>query len=161
VTPWVLSSGARRPLAAAWFAFFGFLAASVFFLRPHVRFSVLCLYVLLPSLAAAIAGYIWGGAILDFTTTKSPGNSMLRGMGVTAGAFLIFAVLYALGLPLVERGWSIKQAGGILVAALTLGLIMVGPLILIAGMIAGVTLYMLGRRALTERDGQAPDHPTV
>ncbi len=159
--PLVLSRGARRPLAAAWFALFGFLAASVFFLRPHVRLPVLCLYVLLPALAAAIAGYIWGGAILDFTTTTSPAGSILRGMGVTAGAFLIFAVLYAFGLPLLERGWTMKQAGGILVAALTLGVIMVGPLILIAGMLAGITLYMFGRRVLAERDGQTPDHPTA
>jgi predicted branched-subunit amino acid permease len=86
---------------------------------------------------------------------------MLRGAGVAAGAFVIFAVLYAFGLPLVERGWHISQAPGILVAALMLGLLMVGPVILIGGMIAGLALYVLGRRAFGERDGQAPEHPTA
>ncbi|MGE5321601.1 MAG: hypothetical protein ACM3SW_01980 [Actinomycetota bacterium] len=157
---WVLSAMARRMLAALWFGLFGFLSGSVFFLRPGVRFSVLFLYVLLPALAASIAGCIWGGAVLDARTTNHASQAVLRGVGVTVGAFVIYAALYALGLPLVEPGWGLKQAGGIMVLVLTLGPLMVAPVILIAGMIGGATLYVLGRRALVERDGQA-DHTNI
>lgn len=151
----------KRLLAAAWFAVFGFLAASLFFLRPDTKLPALCLYVLLPTVAASIAGCIWGGAILDRDATRDAAHSMLRGAGVTGGAFLIFAVLFSLALPLAERGWAVKQAGGILVATLTLGLLMVGPLIIVAGILGGFTLYMLGRRALIERDGQVSNHPNI
>ena len=157
----MLSAAARRPLAAAWFGFFGFLASSLFFLRPGIKLPALCLYVLAPAIAATLAGSFWGAAILDPTKTQTPGAAMLRGLGVTAGAFAIFAVLYALGLPLLERGWKMSQAGGILVAALTLGLVMVGPLIAISGMLAGLTLFLLGRRATVAPGDQASNHPAV
>lgn len=161
MTAWVPARATRRLIAAAWFALFGFLAASLFFLRPDTKLPALFLYVLLPTVAGSIAGYIWGGAILDSTATTGAPQSMLRGAGVTAGAFLIFAVLFSLALPLAERGWAMKQAGGILVATLTLGLVMVGPLILIAGILGGLTLYVLGRRALIERDGQAGNQTNI
>lgn len=161
MSSWVLAPSGRRALAAVWFALFAFLAAGVFFLRPDTKLPALCLYVLLPAIAGAIAGSLWGGAILDVGKTRNPAEAMLRGAAVTAGAFAIFAVLYAFALPLVERGWGMKQAGGILVATLTLGLIMVGPVILIAGLLAGLGLYLLGRRALTAPDRRASDHPTV
>lgn len=157
----MLSAAARRALSAGWFGLFGFLAAGAFFLRPGVKLPALCLYVLVPVLAATLAGAIWGPAILDASRTQAPGIAMLRGIGVTAGAFAIFAVLFALGLPLLERGWKISQAGGILLAALTLGLLMVGPLIAISGMIAGLTLFLLGRRATTAPGDQASNHPAV
>lgn len=161
MTASVPAQTAKRLLAAAWFAVFGFLAASIFFLRPDTKLPALCLYVLLPTLAAFIAGSLWGGAILDPSATRDVAHSMLRGAGVTAGAFLIFAVLFSLALPVAERGWAIKQAGGILVATLTLGLLMVGPLIVIAGILGGLTLYVLGRRTLIGRDGQASNHPNI
>ncbi len=151
----MLSATARRAISAAWFGLFGFLAAGIFCLRPDVKFPALCLYVLVPGLAATLAGAAWGPAILDPSRTQAPGVAMLRGIGVTAGAFAIFAVLYALGLPLLERGWKMNQAGGILIAALTLGLLMVGPLIAISGMIAGLTLFLLGRRVSTAPGDQA------
>ncbi len=145
----------KRFLAASWFALFGFLAASIFFLRPNVRFHALCMYVLLPAACAGIAGFFWGGSILDGTATRSYANSMLRGIGVTAGAFAIFAVVFAVGLPLLERGWSLKQSAGIFITTLTLGLLMVGPMILLAGVIAGITLHLLGRLASTKTDDRA------
>jgi len=148
-------------LASTWFAVFGFLAASLFFLRPDTKLPALCLYVLLPTVAASIAGCIWGGAILDRDATRDAAHSMLRGAGVTGGAFLIFAVLFSLALPLAERGWAVKQAGGILVATLTLGLLMVGPLIIVAGILGGRTLNILSSRALIERDGQVSNHPNI
>lgn len=140
----VLSSTARKFLAAIWFAACGFLVTAIFFWHPPIAFRALALYVLLPAISAGIAGYIWGGAILDRSKTKSYGDSLLRGAGVTAGAFTIFAALFACALPLVERGWSMHQVGGIFLMTMTLGLLMVGSLVLIAGMLGGGILYMLG-----------------
>ncbi|HEX2327770.1 MAG TPA: hypothetical protein VHN74_03530 [Candidatus Angelobacter sp.] len=157
----MLSATVRRPLAAIWFGLFGFLAAGIFFLRPDVKLPALCLYVVFPGIAGAIAGAIWGGTILDPVRTPASSVAILRGVGVAAGAFLVFAVLFALGLPLLEKGWRWSQAAGLVIATLTLGLLMVGPLIAISGMVAGLTLFLLGRRASTAPGDQAPDGPAI
>jgi hypothetical protein len=64
---------------------------------------------------------------------------MLRGAGITAAAFAISAALFAAGLPVMSRGWSLKQFWEIFISTATLGLLMVGPFILLAGVIAGFT----------------------
>ena len=60
-----LPPAARRPIAAIWFAAFALLFTVLFFLRLSMASHAIILYIILPSLAAGIAGYIWGGAILD------------------------------------------------------------------------------------------------
>jgi hypothetical protein len=104
------------------------------------------LYVVLPSLSAAIAGAIWGGAILDSSRVKTYGQSLLRGLGVGVAAYLIFSALYACGLPLMEPLWSQRQTGNLFVLTLVFGLPLAGPIAAIAGMIAGTTLFRFGRR---------------
>ena len=61
-----------------------------------------------------------------------------------------------LGLALVEQGWGLKQAPGLTVLGLTLGPLMVGPLILIAGVLGGVSLYGIGRRMPLNCDARPP-----
>ena len=108
--------------------------------------NAVILYRVLPSLAAAIAGYMWGGAILDSSRCKTYGQSALKGLKVSVGAYIIFSVLYACELPLLEGQWSLQRAGSIGYFVLALGPLMVGPTTALAGTISGITLYSLGRR---------------
>lgn len=118
---------------------------ALLFLHPPIAFRAVLLYILLPAIASALAGFLWGGAILDPARTEGYGQCLLRGIGVTAGAFSIFAVLFAFALPLTERGWAFSQVWGIFLSTLFFGLIMTGPIIAPAGMLGAVTLYLLGR----------------
>jgi len=110
------------------------------------------LYIVLPSLAAGIAGYIWGGAILDSSQVKTYRHSVLRGLGVSAGAYAIFAVLYACELPLLEGEWSLGRVGSLFLFVLMLGPLVVAPMAAITGMISGITLFKFGRRVFAESD---------
>ena len=122
-------------------------------MTPHA----VILYIVLPSVSAGIAGYIWGGAILDLSKVKTYGGSLLRGLGVSAGAYAIFALLYACGLPLLEAGWSLRQAGSLLFFTLTFGLLLAGPMVSIAGMVAAVSLFRLGRHVFADGDGRVSE----
>ena len=133
-----------RPLAAIWFAAFGLLTTLLFFFPLSGKSHAVVLYILLPSISAGLAGYICGGALLESSKIKSYGGSLLRGLGVTAVAYSIFSVLYAFALPLLEPGWSLRQALGLTPLALIFGLLMMGPLAAIAGMVAGATLFRFG-----------------
>jgi hypothetical protein len=135
----------HRPLAAIWFAAFGFLATVLFFLPLSGKSHVVVLYMLLPSTSAGLAGYICGGAILDSAKIRSYGKSLRRGLMVTAVAYAIFSVLYGLALPLIEQGWSLREGFGLMPFALIFGFLMMGRLAAIAGMVAGATLFRFGR----------------
>lgn len=140
-----LPSTARRSLAAIWFAAFALLSSALFFLRLSMASHAIILYVVLPSSAAGIAGYIWGGAILDSSDVKTYGQSIGRGLGVSAGAYVIFAALYACELPLLEGQWSLGRVGSLFLFTLILGILMGGPLAAVTGMTAAVTLFKFGR----------------
>lgn len=115
-------------------------------MAPHA----VILYVVLPSLAAGIAGYIWGETILDSSHVKTYGQSIRRGLGVSAGAYVIFAVLYACGLPMLEGQWSMERVGSLFLFTLMLGILMGGPLAAVTGMTAAVTLFRFGRHVFAE-----------
>lgn len=119
------------------------------------------LYIVLPSVSAGAAGCTWGGAILDSSKVKSYGQSLLSGLGVSAGAYVIFALLYACGLPLLEKGWSLRQAGGLLFFTLTFGILLGGPLALVAGMIAATSLFGFGHHLFGGRGGRTSEKGTV
>lgn len=144
------SSFARRPLAAVWFAAFGALSTFLFFLRLAMAPHAIVLYIAMPSLAAGISGYIWGGAILDSSKTRTYGQSVLRGFLVGAGTFAIFAVLYSFGVTLLEGEWSLIRVRGIFLFTLTFGILMGGPLAAVTGVTASVTLFRLGRAFVGE-----------
>lgn len=152
-----LPPAARRPIAAIWFASFALLFTVLFFLRLSMASHAVILYIVLPSLAAGIAGYIWGGAILDTSHVRTYGQSVLRGLGVSAGAYAIFAVLYACELPLLEGEWSLRRAASLFLFALMLGPLMVAPLAAITGMIAGITLFRSGRHVFAESDDRTSE----
>ena len=132
-----------RSLAAAWFAFSGFLASLLFFLPLSGKPHVVILYVLLPSFSAGTAGFISGGTILDSSKTETYRQALMRGLGVTALAFLIDSVLFAVVLPSLEPGWSLREAFGLVPFALLFGALMMGPLAAIVGMVAGAALFRI------------------
>lgn len=82
-----LPPAARRPVTAIWFAAFALLFTALFFLRLSMASHAVILYIILPSLAAGIAGYIWGWTILDSSRVKTYRQSVLRGLVVSAGAY--------------------------------------------------------------------------
>jgi hypothetical protein len=152
-----LPPSARRPIAALWFAAFAALATFLFFLRLVMAPHAVILYIVLPSLAAGIAGYSWGGAILDPSRVQNYGQSVLRGLMIGAGAFVIFAALYACGLPMVEGQWSLGRVGSLFLFTLMLGVLMGGPLAAITGMTAGLTLFKFGRHFFAESGGRVSE----
>src|SRR5262249_49481541 len=129
----------------------------LFFLRVPVASHAVLLYKVLPSLAAAIAGFIWGGAILDSSRVKTYGQSVLRGLGVSAGAYFIFSIFYACELPLLEGQWSLERVGSLVLFVLMLGPLMVAPLVAIGGVTSGITLYGLGRLIGANSDAGSSD----
>ena len=104
------------------------------------------LYLILPTVAATLAGMLWGEAILDRSKTNTLSCSLMRGVGTAAGAFAIFAVLFAVTLPLIEDGWSLSQSSGLFLLTSTLGILLAGPIIVFGGMLAGATLYLFGSK---------------
>lgn len=139
------SPAPRRLLAAAWFGLVAFLASALFFFHRPIAPAAVILYVALPGVAGAIAGAIWGASILDFSKPESKtwGASLLRGLGVTLAAYVIFAVLFAVGITL--SGDTIKaRVPELFVLTLTFGFLMVGPFMLVVGAAAAATLHWFG-----------------
>jgi hypothetical protein len=126
-------------------------------MAPHA----VILYIVLPSLAAGIAGYIWGGAILDPSRTQTYGQAVLQGLIVGAATFVIFAVLYACGLPMLEGEWSLGRVGSLFLFTLMLGILMGGPLAAVTGMTAAVTLFRFGRHFFAESGGRVSETSIV
>ena len=156
-----LPPSARRPIAALWFAAFAALATFLFFLRLVMAPHAVILYVVLPSLAAGIAGYTWGGAILDPSRFHNYGQAVLRGFLIGARTFVIFAALYACVLPMLEGPWSLGGMGNLFLFTLMLGIFMGGPLAAITGMTAGITLYKFGRHFFAESGGRISETSVV
>jgi hypothetical protein len=152
-----LPPSVRRPIAALWFSAFAALATLLFFLRLVMSPHAVILYVILPSLAAGIAGYSWGGAILDPSRVQDYGRAVLRGLMLGAGTFVIFAALYACVLPMLEGQWSLGRAGSLFLLTLMLGILMGGPLTAVTGITAAVGLFGFGRHFFAESDDRVSE----
>jgi hypothetical protein len=152
-----LPPAARRLVAAIWFAAFALLFTMLFFLRLSMASHAVILYIVLPSFAAGIAGHIWGGAILDSSHVRTYRQSVLRGLVVSAGAYAIFAVLYASVLPMLEGQWSLGRVGSLFLFTLMLGILTGGPLAAVSGMIAGITLFRVSRHLFAESDDRTSE----
>jgi len=112
-------------------------------MRGPMAGSVIILYLVLPTLCGVLAGYVWGGPILDPLATPTFGKALLRGLGITVRAYFIFCVLFACGLPLFETLWSPGQVGSLFLLTLIFGFLMMGRIVLLAGALAGTALYLL------------------
>lgn len=135
----------RRPIAGLWFAAFAAIATFLFFLPLRMSPHAVILYVALPTVAAAIAGHIWGGAILDASRIQNYGQAALRGLLISGATFVILAALYACGLPLLEGQWSLERVGSLFLLTLTLGILMGGPVAVVTGITGAVVLFSFGR----------------
>ena len=134
-------------MAAFWFAAIALLCVAFTFHKVPMARHAVVLYLILPTVAATLAGMLWGEAILDRSKTNTLSCSLMRGVGIAAGAFAIFAVLFAVTLPLIEGGWSLSQSSGLFLLTSTLGILLGGPIIVFGGMIAGATLYLFGSKS--------------
>lgn len=152
-----LPPSARRSVAALWFAAFAALATFLFFLRLVMAPHAVILYVVLPSVAAGIAGYGWGAAILDPSRVQNYGQAVLRGLIIGPLTFVIFAALYACVLPTLEGQWSLGRVGSLFLFTMTLGTLMGGPLAAVTGMTAGITLFKFGRHFFGESGGRVSE----
>lgn len=152
-----LPPAARRLAAGIWFAAFAVLFTGLFFLRVSMASHAIILYIVLPSLAAGIAGHIWGWTILDSSHVKTYGQSALRGLVVSGWTYAIFAVVYACVLPTLEGQWSLGRVGSLFLFTLTLGILTGGPLTAVSGMIAGITLFKIGRYLFAESDDRTSE----
>ncbi|HEV2136038.1 MAG TPA: hypothetical protein VGR47_17505 [Terracidiphilus sp.] len=150
----ILHPSSRRFAAAIWFASFGLLATVIFFHQLSMAAHAVILYIVLPSVSLGIAGFIWGGAILDSSKVKNHRESLVKGLGVTIGAYVIFALLYANGLPLLEIGWSQREVVGLLFFTLTFGLLLGGPMAAVAGIIAAASLFSFRRYLSDGRESE-------
>ena len=112
-------------------------------MRVSMAGHVIILYLVLPTLSGVLAGYVWGGPILDPIATPTSGKALLRGLGITVRAFFIFSLLFACGLPLFETLWSPGQVGSLFLLTLIFGFLMMGRIVLLAGALAGIALYLL------------------
>ena len=139
-------SKGRRLCAAAWFALLGFTVSALLFLHGPMRWNAVYLYLLLPALSGGLAGYLWGGAILDSGRAKNMSEALLRGVGVTAASFAIFSLLFAVVYSLTEQSFPIPQVFRLFLTTLGLGLVVAGPVMAVVGIMGTVFLYMLGRR---------------
>ena len=148
-------SPGRRACAAVWFAGVGFLASALLFMHPPMKWSVVYLYLLLPAISAGISGYLWGGAILDSQQAGSLADALLRGLGVIAASFVIFAGLFAVVYSLTEKSFPIPQVFRLFLVTLGLGALLLGPVVLVVGTLGTIALYALGRRIFSHTDGRA------
>ena len=141
----------KSALPALWFAVFGLISVTLLFHRLPMAAGGAFLYILLPTVASAAAGGLWGRAITDEKKTNSVPQSLLRGIFVAMSAFVIFSLLFALALPFVERGWSLRQSGGLFLLTSTFGFLTAAPIVMVGGMLAGASLYLFRRRRSVSR----------
>jgi hypothetical protein len=141
-----ISTLRRRLLAMVWFGTFAFLAVSGYLYPLSMTFRARFLYVALPAISGGIAGYALGGAIFDLERTEGYARAIVRGIGVALAAFAIFAALFAVMLPLAEPLWGVDQMGGLFLATLTFGFVMASPVAIVAGGMAGASLFWFSRR---------------
>lgn len=133
-----------RLWAAGVFAAAGLLLAAAWFAPAFRRtgdFVTLALYVGLPGLAAAVAGWLRGPAL----SLRAANGVQAAWRGAVTGmlGFVIYAPLFALGIKWSEPGWS--SLLGLTALTLSVGLLTVGWVIAGVGAVAGWVVWRFGR----------------
>lgn len=138
-------------LAAVWFGAFAPLASAALF-RDQAMMAVFTALVL-PSVSAAIVGYVWGAPLLDAGRTKSLRQAVIKGLWLTLAIYALFTLLLVLSYfvpaeggvpdaPTLTAAYIVSFAGGLFVTA---------PVIFMAGAIGAIGLYVLGQIASQAR----------
>jgi hypothetical protein len=134
-----------RATAAVWFGIFALGAASGMFLLPVLERSFVdrLLYLTLPSLSGALAGYFSGSQLLMANGTRGLLRAAGRGLVVALEAFAIFSLLFTASYRLL--GEQQQNPLAFFLSTLTIGGLATGPIVFPTGVLAAVLLYRLGR----------------
>ncbi|MCI0401742.1 MAG: hypothetical protein L0Y67_01350 [Gammaproteobacteria bacterium] len=134
----------NRWIAALWFGGAGFVVAGLMFLIPSMEQGLVetMLYVLAPSVAAFLAGGLFGNTILDPAKTTNYWVATIRGLAVILIAFVLYALSYAVSYPLLTPEGS-SSFVGLLFAVLSVGLLSSAPLLVGVGIPAALLLYTI------------------
>jgi hypothetical protein len=134
-----------RVTAAVWFGMFALGATSGMFLLPVLvrSFADHLLYLTLPSLSGALAGYFSGWQLLVANGNRGLLRAAGRGLAVALEAFAIFSLLFTASYRLLGEQQSNPFV--FFVSTLTIGGLATGPIVFPTGALAAVLLYRLGR----------------
>jgi len=134
-----------RMAAAVWFGMFALGATSGMFLLPVLvrSFADHLLYLILPGLSGALAGYFSGWQLLVANGTRGLLRAAGRGLAVALEALAIFSLLFTASYPLLGEQQSNPFV--FFVSILTIGGLATGPIVFPTGTLAAVLLYRLGR----------------
>lgn len=130
---------------------FGLIPPSLWFLPSIVKrhdLPSLFAWVLLPAMAAFVAGATWGFRILDLHRKRTHLLAFLHGMVVAIIAFLIWAPSFAALFPFfeVEGGLKVTNIIGFAVWVLYVGLLATGWVLCLLGGFGGWILYVITRK---------------
>ena len=137
----------RQPkaVAAVWFGMFALGASSGMFLLPVLKRSFVdcLLYLVLPSLSGALAGYFSGWQVLVTNGTRGSLRVAGRGLAVVLEGFVIFSLLFTASYALLVEPQQNPIA--FFVSTLTIGVLATGPIVFPTGTLAATLLFRLGR----------------
>jgi hypothetical protein len=143
-----LAAARPRLFTALVFGAAGFLLAATWFLpvaTPSRRPVGFMLYIVLPGVAAGLAGGLLGAPLLDSARCRSGARAALRGAATSLAALVIFAPLFAFGLKWTEPGWT--SLIGLAWLVLTVGLLAVGWMVAVVGAGAGWLVWRQMRKS--------------
>ena len=138
---------ASRLAPALWFGTFGLIATFVMYGVPAWQRGLveITLYIVSPTLAAMVAGYLLGATIADPIKTSTLLGAAGKGVLVSVVALVLHSVLFSALYTLTHQHHQV-DVPGLFVATLGLGALAVGPVILIAGIGCAVLLNLRARR---------------
>ncbi len=145
-----LAAARPRLFTALVFGAAGLLLAAAWFLpvvAPSRRPVAFMLYIVLPGVAAGLAGGLLGAPLLDPSKCRSGASAALRGAATSLAALVIFAPLFAFGIKWTEPGWT--NPLGLAWLVLMVGLLAVGWMVAVVGAGAGWLVWRQMRK-LTE-----------
>ena len=143
-----LAATRPRLFAALIFGAAGLLLAAAWFLPvvvPSRRPVGFVLYIVLPGVAAGVAGGLLGAPLLDPASCRSGASAAFRGAATALAALVIFAPLFAFGIKWTEPGWSSPL--GLAWLVLTVGLLAVGWMVAVVGAGAGWLVWRQMRKS--------------
>ena len=146
----------KNLIAAGCFGLAAFVSAMVFFLLFRFYHTLLGItfYLILPTLAGMIGGWLVGWSILDESRTRNIWMALGWGALTTLVSYVLFPVLLAIGGYLRGPAATATIHSSPLMqayAAFAIGITFVLPIALPLGIVTGALLYLLRRRAAHAR----------
>ncbi len=132
-------------LAAISFGAFGLVVSCLMFLVPASKAGPveIGLYIAIPTLSAALAGFLRGTALLDLQIVSNYLQALLHGILVSLLALVIHSVLFTMLYAATTTGEVHTLA--FVVAAFGIGVIATGPVIFVAGALCALLLHQMAK----------------